>query len=69
VENTQTTAAIYLRKSSVDERSGDKRSIFGQEHECLVATEREGPTIVKASRFESGRASAVLVARTSTGAG
>ena len=69
MKNTQTTAVIYLRKSSVDERSGGKGSIFEQEHECLDAAEREGLTIVKASKLRRGRASTVLVATISAGHG
>ena len=39
---TQNTAAIYIRKSSTDNRSGSNRSLSEQRHECLVAAEREG---------------------------
>jgi DNA invertase Pin-like site-specific DNA recombinase len=44
----QNTAAIYIRKSSTDNRSGSNRSLSEQRHECLAAAEREGLTIVRA---------------------
>ena len=43
----QKTAAIYLRKPSVDNRNGNNRSISEQRHECLAAAEREGLTVVQ----------------------
>ena len=45
--NTKATAAIYIRKSSTDNRSGSNRSLSEQRHECLAAAEREGLTIVR----------------------
>ena len=45
--NTQRTAAIYIRKSSTDNRSGSNRSLSEQRHECLAAAESAGLTIVR----------------------
>ena len=43
----QNTAAIYIRKSSTDNRSGSNRSLSEQRHECLAAAESAGLTIVR----------------------
>ena len=45
--NTKRIAAIYIRKSSLDNRSGSSRSLSEQRHECLAAAERAGLTIVR----------------------
>jgi DNA invertase Pin-like site-specific DNA recombinase len=64
METTQNTAAIYIRKSSTDNRSVSNRSVSEQRHECLTAAERAGLTIVRtyeervgisASRFSDQR--------------
>ena len=36
----QNTAALYLRKSSLDDRAGDNRSITDQRHDLLRLAER-----------------------------
>ena len=41
-----TTAAIYLRKSSVDQRAGENRSLLDQRHDLEQLAERHGLTIV-----------------------
>ena len=43
---TQTTAALYLRKSSMDDRAGDNRSITDQRHDLERLAERQGLQIV-----------------------
>ena len=43
---TQTTAALYLRKSSMDDRAGDNRSITDQRHDLERLAERYGLQIV-----------------------
>ena len=43
---TENTAALYLRKSSMDERAGDNRSITDQRHDLERLAERHGLTIV-----------------------
>ena len=47
---TSTTAAIYLRKSSVDQRAGENRSLADQRHDLEQLAERHGFQIV--ARFE-----------------
>ena len=42
-----TRAAIYTRKSSLDERSGDNRSTTAQERECRALAERLGFEVVE----------------------
>ena len=42
----QNTAALYLRKSSLDDRAGDNRSIIDQRHDLEVLAERYGLQIV-----------------------
>ena len=41
-KGTTTRAAIYTRKSSLDDRSGDNRSTTAQERECRAWAERQG---------------------------
>ena len=41
-----TTAAIYLRKSSVDQRAGENRSLADQRHDLEQLAERHGFQIV-----------------------
>jgi hypothetical protein len=55
----QNTAAIYIRKSSTDNRSGSNRSLSNQRHECPTAAEREGLTIVRT--YEQREILSVLV--------
>ena len=43
---TENTAALYLRKSSMDERAGDNRSIKDQRHDLERLAERHGLQIV-----------------------
>jgi DNA invertase Pin-like site-specific DNA recombinase len=43
---TQNTAALYLRKSSLDDRSGDNRSISDQRHDLERLADRHGLQIV-----------------------
>jgi hypothetical protein len=38
-KGTTTRAAIYTRKSSLDDRSGDNRSTTAQERECRALAE------------------------------
>ena len=40
----ETSAAIYVRRSAMDDREGDNRSLAGQERECREWAEREGLT-------------------------
>jgi DNA invertase Pin-like site-specific DNA recombinase len=42
-----TRAAIYTRKSSLDERAGDNRSTTAQERECRAMAERLGFEVVE----------------------
>ena len=42
----QNTAALYLRKSSMDDRSGDNRSITDQRHDLERLADRHGLQIV-----------------------
>lgn len=42
-----TRAAIYPRKSSLDERTGDNRSTTAQERECRALAERLGFEVVE----------------------
>ena len=35
----ETSAAIYVRKSALDERAGDNRSTTAQERECRAVAE------------------------------
>ena len=42
----QNTAALYLRKSSLDDRSGDNRRISDQRHDLERLAERHGLQIV-----------------------
>jgi DNA invertase Pin-like site-specific DNA recombinase len=44
---TTTRAAIYTRKSSLDERAGDNRSTTAQERECRALAERLGFEVVE----------------------
>jgi DNA invertase Pin-like site-specific DNA recombinase len=44
---TQATAALYLRKSNIDERAGDNRSITDQRHDLERLAERHGLQIVE----------------------
>ena len=46
---TTTRAAIYTRKSSLDERSGDNPSTTAQERECRALAERLGGGLFGAS--------------------
>ena len=41
----ETSAAIYVRRSAMDDREGDNRSLAGQERECREWAEREGLTV------------------------
>ena len=38
----ETSAAIYVRRSALDDREGDNRSLGAQERECRDWAEREG---------------------------
>ena len=40
----ETSAAIYVRRSALDDREGDNRSLAAQEGECRAWAEREGLT-------------------------
>ena len=44
-KGTTTRAAIYTRKSSLDDRSGDNRSTTAQERECRALAERLGVSV------------------------
>ena len=37
----ETSAAIYVRRSALDDREGDNRSLGAQETECRAWAERE----------------------------
>ena len=41
-EGMETSAAIYVRRSAMDDQEGDNRSLGGQERECREWAEREG---------------------------
>ncbi len=41
METSGSSAAIYVRKSALDDREGDKRSLGAQERECREWAERE----------------------------
>ena len=43
---TKNTAALYLHKSSLDDRAGDNRSITDQRHDLERPAERHGLQIV-----------------------
>ena len=40
----ETQAAIYVRRSALDDREGDNRSLGAQERKCRAWAEREGLT-------------------------
>ena len=40
-EGMETSAAIYVRRSAIDDREGDNRSLGAQETECRAWVERE----------------------------
>ena len=40
-EGMETSAAIYVRRSAIDDREGDNRSLGAQETECRAWAERE----------------------------
>ena len=44
---TENTAALYLRKSNMDDRAGDNRSIKDQRHDLERLAERRGLQIVE----------------------
>jgi len=46
METQQATAALYQRKSSLDDRVGDNRSITDQRHDLERLAERHGLKIV-----------------------
>jgi len=46
----QNTAALYLRKSSLDDRAGDNRSITDQRHDLERLADRRGLQIVRSRR-------------------
>ncbi|MCH2438120.1 MAG: recombinase family protein, partial [Acidimicrobiales bacterium] len=50
----QNTAALYLRKSSLDDRSGDNRRISDQRHDLERLAERHGLQIVAESEEKVG---------------
>ena len=41
----ETSAAIYVRRSALDDREGDNHSLGAQERECREWAEREGLTV------------------------
>ena len=41
-DGMETSAAIYVRRSALDDREGDNRSLGAQERECREWAEREG---------------------------
>ncbi len=41
----ETSAAIYVRRSALDDREGDNRCRGAQERECREWAEREGLTV------------------------
>ncbi len=43
-EGMETSAAIYVRRSALDDREGDNRSLGAQETECRAWAECEGLT-------------------------
>ena len=43
-EGMETSAAIYVRRSALDDRKGDKRSLGAQERECRDWVGRKGLT-------------------------
>ena len=51
---TENTAALYLRKSSMDDRSGDNRSITDQRHDLERLAERHGLQIVEEYEEKGG---------------
>ena len=53
----QNTAALYLRKSSLDDRAGDNRSITDQRHDLERLAERHGLQIVAEYEEKVGTAS------------
>ena len=59
-KGTTTRAAIYTRKSSLDERSGDNRSTTAQERECLAWAERQGLTVTEVYRDKTGTSASHL---------
>lgn len=55
----ETSAAIYVRKSALDDREGDNRSLGAQERECRAWAEREGLT-TRSDIWEKGNLSLPL---------
>ena len=53
-ESMETSAAIYVRRSALDDREGDNRSLAGQERECREWAEREGLTVGPVYRVKVG---------------
>ena len=55
----ETLAAIYVRRSALDEREGDNRSLGAQERECRAWAECEGLT-TRSGIWEKGNLSLPL---------
>ena len=53
-------AALYLRKSSVDNRPGENRSLLDQRHECERLAEAQGFEIVDVFQEEEGTSASHL---------
>ena len=51
------TAALYLRKSSLDDRAGDNRSITDQRHDLERLADRHGLQIVTEYEEQVGTSS------------
>ena len=49
-EGMETSAAIYVRRSAMDDREGDNHSLKGKERERREWAEREGLTVVPVYR-------------------
>ena len=50
----ETSAAIYVRRSALDDREGDNRSLGAQESECRAWAERLGFKLVAAGVLRGG---------------
>ena len=55
----ETSAAIYVRRSAIDDREGDNRSLGAQERECRAWAESEGLT-TRSGIWEKGNLSLPL---------
>jgi len=61
----ETSAAIYVRRSAMDDREGDNRGLGAQERECREWAEREGLTVGPVYREAGGTSASRLSTKAS----